>query len=257
MITKNTIYNESCLDTLSRIESESVDLIIADPPYFNIYGEFDFVFDSQEQYLNWCKDWILECKRVLKSSGSFYLWGAVGIRKGLSFPKLAIWIEENDVFHIVNWITQRNTKIRANYKGFPQSREELLLCVKDKKRFLWNPAYTEEPNTRKDLQSNGKPRKNEFKRCTDVWVDIAEANQSSKQRFRMSNGENFPTVKALGLCNRIIASSSSENDLVYIPFGGSGSEIISCINNKRNYIASEINDRYIEEVIYKRLELTK
>jgi site-specific DNA-methyltransferase (adenine-specific) len=250
----NIVINQDCLTYMKTLPDNYVDLIIADPPYFNIYGEFDFVFKDQEEYLNWCKEWILECKRILKPTGTMYLWGAIGIKRGLSLPKLAIWIEENKIFEIRNWITQRNTKIRAVYKGFPQAREELLMLVKDIDLFTWNPAYTEEKNTRKDLQSNGKPRKNEFKRCTDVWIDIAEANQSSKERFKMSDGKNFPTVKAQKLCDRIIKASSNETDLVYIPFGGSGSEIVSCIKNKRNYIATEINKNYIETLINKRLD---
>lgn len=60
----------------------------------------------------------------------------------------------------------------------------------------------------------------------------------------MDNSKNFPTVKAQKLCDRIIRASSNENDLVYIPFVKSDSEIVSCINNKRNYIGSEINNDY-------------
>jgi DNA modification methylase len=42
--------------------------------------------------------------------------------------------------------------------------------------------------------------------------------------------------------------------LIYIPFAGSGSEIISCINNNRNWIATETNIIYINEVIIPRIE---
>ena len=42
----------------------------------------------------------------------------------------------------------------------------------------------------------------------------------------------------------------TEGDLVYIPFAGSGSEIVSCINNNRNYIATEINNDYITYDIF-------
>lgn len=81
---------------------------------------------------------------------NLFLWGAVGIKRGLSFPKLAIWIEENNIFEIRNWITQRNTKIRVVYKGFPQAREELLMLVKGND-FTWDPSYVYIKNTRKDL----------------------------------------------------------------------------------------------------------
>ena len=85
----------------------------------------------------------------------------------------------------------------------------------------------------------------------------SRSKSSSKQRFKLSNGESFPTVKAQGLCDRIIKSSSKEGDLVYIPFAGSGSEIVSCINNNRNYIATELNNDYIEEIIKPRIKALK
>jgi site-specific DNA-methyltransferase (adenine-specific) len=249
----NKIYNMDCIEFMKKlVPNETVDLIIADPPYFEIYGEFDFVWKSLDEYLSWCKEWILECHRILKSTGSFYLWGAIGYNKGYPLFKLADWIENEDVFKVRNWITQRNTRGKGNKKGYMCAREELLFMTKTD-GYTWNTAYTEEKSNRKDLGANGKPRKNKYKRCTDVWIDIAEASQSSKQRFKTSDGKSFPTVKALKLCDRIIKASSNEGDLVYIPFAGSGSEIVSCINNKRNWIASEINEKYVNEIIIPRI----
>lgn len=65
---------------------------------------------------------------------------------------------------------------------------------------------------------------------------------------------NHPTQKPLSICNRIIKASSNEEQIVYIPFAGSGSEIVSCINNNRNYIATETNKDYIDNIIMKRIE---
>lgn len=253
MIELNKIYNEDCLEFMKKLPDEYIDLIVADPPYFEIYGEFDFKWENINEYIRWCKYWILECQRILKSSGSFYLWGAIGYNKGYPLFKLANWIENNNLFKVINWITQRNTRGRGTVKGYIRAREELLFMVKSN-NYTWNTSYTEEKSNRKDLGANGKPRKNEFKRVTDVWVDITEANQSSKERFKLSNGLNFPTVKAQKLCNRIINASSNENDLIYIPFAGSGSEIESCLKNNRKWLATEINQQYITEIIEPRLQ---
>lgn len=180
----NKIYNMDCIEFMKKlVPNETVDLIIADPPYFEIYGEFDFVWKSLDEYLSWCKEWILECHRILKSTGSFYLWGAIGYNKGYPLFKLADWIENEDLFKVRNWITQRNTRGRGNKKGYMCAREELLFMTKTDD-YTWNTAYTEEKSNRKDLGANGKPRKNKYKRCTDVWIDIAEASQSNKQRFK-------------------------------------------------------------------------
>lgn len=87
-----------------------------------------------------------------------------------------------------------------------------------------------------------------------MWIDITEASQSSKERFKLKSGKTFPTVKAQKLCDRIINASSNEDDLVYIPFAGSGSEVISCIRNNRKWLATEINVGYIDEIIKPRIE---
>ena len=248
----NEIYNKDCIEFMKKLPDKCIDLIIADPPYYNICGEFDFIWNDINEYIEWSKEWCMECYRILKDTGSFYMWGAIGYNNGFPLFKIVDYLENNTELKVINWITQRNVRGRGTTKGYMRAREELVYMVKSK-NYTWNTVYTEEKTNRKDLGFNGKPRKNEFKRCSDVWIDITEASQSSKQRFKLNNGKSFPTVKALKLCDRIILASSNEGDLVYIPFGGSGSEIISCINNNRNYLATEINKQYIDEIINKRI----
>lgn len=270
---KNIIYKLDCLKVLESMESNTFDLIIADPPYFKICGDFDYEWDDINDYLTWCKSWLLQCERVLKPNGTVYLWGAIGYNKGFALLQLAIWIENQNLFKIQNWITQRNCRGRSPKKNFMSCREELLFMTKPNytSDYTFNKQYLEEMSQRKDLGSNGKPRKNKNKcvsnvfhdfpennlNINDVWVDIAEASQSSKERFPLSDTESFPTVKAEKLCERIILTSSNKNDLILIPFAGSGSEIISCIKNNRNFIACEINPRYVDKIIIPRIENLK
>jgi site-specific DNA-methyltransferase (adenine-specific) len=234
------LYHEDCLKTLSKIQSESIDLIIADPPYFQIYGKFDFgIFENKEDYLNWCQRWLVESSRVLKKDGTVMLWGALGKRE-ITFARLAIMIEDQSLFFRQNWITQRNTRGIGTKTNYMSAREDLLFLTKNESNYTFNIPYTEEKSSRKDLGANGKPRKNEFKRVSNVWNDITEASQSSIERCE------HPTVKAQKLCDRIIQTHSNPGDTIYIPFAGSGSEIISAIKNDRKYIASEIDAEYIQ-----------
>ena len=69
----------------------------------------------------------------------------------------------------------------------------------------------------------------------------------------MDEYTNHPTQKPLSISERIIRVHSNENDLVYIPFAGSGSEIESCILNKRNWLATELNKEYIDDIIIPRI----
>lgn len=259
----NQLYKMDCINFMKKCEDEKFDLIIADPPYFRIKGDFDYEWTSCEEYIEWCKEWIQECKRILKPNGSIYIWGKIGYGKGMPFLKLAIWLEEEAGFRIINWITQRNSRGRGNKKGYMEAREELIFAVKSEcktSEFVWNTAYLEEESLRKDLGFDGKKRKSNKKRASDVWcnlcifnknilqiqdvwTDISEASQSKNQQFKNEDGQAFPTVKNIEFCDRIINSSSNANDLIYIPFAGSGSEIASAINNNRKWIATEKDEK--------------
>jgi hypothetical protein len=64
----NKIYHMDCLEGIRQLEDESVDLIITDPPYNIGKAEWDKI----DGYVDWCKQCILECQRVLKHNGVFY-----------------------------------------------------------------------------------------------------------------------------------------------------------------------------------------
>ena len=74
---KNTIFKEDCVSGMSRhIPDESVDLVIADPPYFKVIGEkWDYQWRTEEEYVAWCETWFKEVSRVTRLGGSFYLFG--------------------------------------------------------------------------------------------------------------------------------------------------------------------------------------
>jgi len=57
------------------IEDKSMDVIMADPPYYNVKGDFDFIWATFEEYLIDVEKWAVECKRVLKDNGSLFWWG--------------------------------------------------------------------------------------------------------------------------------------------------------------------------------------
>jgi len=241
---KNTVYyqyiikNNDALESMRNMDSDSVDLIIADPPYFEIKGDFDFIWENQEEYLQWTKRWLIEAKRILKDTGTLMLWGGVG-PKPLTFARIAIMIEDEELFKIQNWITQRNSRGYGTKKNYMSAREDILFLTKSD-TFTFNIPYSEEKSKRKDLGFDGKPRKNTHKRVSNVWHDIAEASQSSIERC------GHPTVKAQKLCDRLILTHSNENDFVFIPFVGSGSEVVSAIKNNRRVEGCEISKEYIK-----------
>lgn len=248
MVEINKIYNEDCLETMKRIDDNSLDLIIADPPYFKIVkNDWDNKWKTEDEYIEWCQEWIKECLRILKPTGSFYLWGAIGKHKEHPFLKVLAKCECLG-FIFQDWITWKKQKGLGSRKGYMFIREELLYFTKSDKDFVLNTPYLDEIAKNHGRLSRSKIN---YKRCGNVWVDI---NEVTVGNLIHTERVDHPTQKPLKACDRIIQTSSSENDLVYIPFAGSGSEIISCITNKRRYIASETNKTYINEVILPRIE---
>lgn len=235
---KNHIYKADCNDILRRLPSESVDLIIADPPYYHMKGEFDFVFQSVPEYMEWCYGWIGECYRVLKPTGAFYCWGSSQMIDKLSvevMDKFA-WIKRN----LIIWYYKTGRPGKVTYRNETE--------------FLWfysNPQhFINHDDIRIPYHAGGEKdkRKNpKGKSCGNVW-------EFSRIMPNFKEATGHPTQKPEKLAERIILASSKPKDLVFIPFAGSGSEIVQCIKHGRDFIATEINDYYIQNIILPRIK---
>lgn len=72
----NKIILGDCISELSKLASKSVDLVIADPPYWKVIGEkWDYQWRTEKDYLEWALNWIREISRILRYGGTFYLVG--------------------------------------------------------------------------------------------------------------------------------------------------------------------------------------
>lgn len=72
---KFTLANADCLQYLKGLNNNTVDLIVTDPPYYQVKKDaWDNQWSSEAEFLSWLDDVLLECWRVLKSSGSLYLF---------------------------------------------------------------------------------------------------------------------------------------------------------------------------------------
>lgn len=79
---------------------------------------------------------------------------------------------------------------------------------------------------------------NNNKQMKDVWP-TSLTKPSEKLHGK------HPTQKPLAVLNRIIEASTSEGDIVFDPFNGSGTTGVACVKNKRNYLGVELNKEYI------------
>lgn len=234
----NKIYNMDCLEYMKTLPDECVDLIIADPPYFEIVkNDWDNLWKNQEDYIKWCVEWSVECYRILKPNSLMYVWGAVGKHKEHPFINYLLEVELQTDFTFLNWLTMRNFRVFGNSKHFPFGRQECLVFRKGDSH-TYNKQYSD---------FEGVNRLGNPKLITNVWVDCKDVSLFNKK-------DSHPTEKPKLSSDRIVLSSSNENDVVYIPFLGSGVDVESCIEFNRNWVATELNSDYINRLAIPRIE---
>ena len=94
-----------CLELLREMGGETIDLVIADPPYYRIDSSaWDRQWKTFDEYLDWIETISLEIKRVLKPNGSFFIFGddhriahiQVRLDKHFSFLNHLIWYKRNN-----------------------------------------------------------------------------------------------------------------------------------------------------------------
>jgi len=229
------LYNGDCIELMRSIANDSIDLIFADPP-FNLNKLYPSKIDDNlktEKYLSWCEDWTKECVRILKPGGSFYVW---------SLPKWNTYLSEflNDRLTFRHWIAT-DIKYSLPIKGrlYP-SHYSLLYYCKGEKPNTFKPDRVPMaicPKCFCDLKDYGG-YKNKMNpkgiNISDVWLDIPPVRHA---KYKKRNGSNELSIKLL---DRIIEMSSEAGDLVFDPFGGSGTTYAVAEIKKRKWIGVEI-----------------
>ena len=267
----NKIYCMDCVEYMKSLPNECVDLIIADPPANGIVkDDWDNQWKTEDEYVNWLIDRVVEMEKLLKPTGTLYLYQWIGEKNPLTMAKVILEISKrtNLIFkNIITWRKDRGFGVQNNYMYV---REEILFFTKQKKGYTFNVQYG---NIKRNYIR--KCGKSYYKRVGNVWIEIENDEFPAQNIFDDINEKTYEdiykqrnqeysldtkskslhsTQKPIQLCDRLRKACSNENDLIYIPFAGSGSEIISCINNNRNYLATEINKKYIDEIIIPRIE---
>lgn len=105
-----------CCDWLNNeIPEKSINLIIADPPYFEVMGEFDFVWNSFDDYLNDVERWAIECKRVLADNGCILWWGHA---KKIAYSQIIF----DKYFNLGNSIVWEKTECKTRTQDYQKAR---------------------------------------------------------------------------------------------------------------------------------------
>jgi len=241
----NKIYNEDCLVTMSKIEDNSINLIVADPPYGNLIDEEWDVRNGVTPEL------LSEFFRILEPSGSCYIFCGIGEKSNSLLENLNMISHTDFIFK--DLITWKKQKGYGNRKGWLYTREEIIWLTKTKKAF-WNEQNQYNLNEKRNYKR--KIGKSWYKRFTNVWTDIRETLYEDLNADRLDGKwkENFnkkykylhQTIKPISIIERIVNAHTQEGDLVYDPFMGSGTTAIAASKNNRNFIGSEISIDHIE-----------
>ncbi len=222
------ICGDACSE-LSKLDDSLVDLIIADPPY-NLGKDYGNNRDLKawHEYEDFTRNWIKQAVRILKPTGSFYIF--MGVR---FISKLFLMLEDEFHLNFNGWITWHYTQGMGRKIGFSPRHEDILYFTKTN-NFFFNLDEVRIPQKYYRARNNMQGAN-----PGDVW-------QFSHVHYCSAERESHPTQKPEALMERIIKASSNPGDLVLDPFVGSGTTCKVADILGRNWIGIDINKNYIE-----------
>lgn len=224
------LENRSCFDFLPTVESETIDLVLIDPPY-EVSRDSGFRnglptgrnvdrFRISTDFGDWDKNFtgldivVKECYRVLKDGGTmvcFYdLWKITTLKD--YFEKAGF-----KQLRFIEWVKTNPVPINSKLNYLTNAREIAVVGVKKGK-----PTFHSEYD--KGIY--------QYPICHD------------KGRFH-------PTQKPVALLEDIIEKHSNSGELVLDCFSGSGSTAVAAFNTNRNFIGCEISEEYYTKSIYR------
>lgn len=226
-MTEPTVINGDCREAMQQIPAESVDLIIADPPY-NLGKDYGNASDSQQRddYLRFTTEWLTEAVRILSPTGSLYVF--MGFRY---ISRLFVMLEDDFRLRFNGWISWHYTQGMGRTKGFSPRHDDILYFSKSE-NYTFNLDDVRVPQKYYRSRNNMRGAN-----PGDVW-------EFSHVHYCQDSRTGHPTQKPEGLIERIILASSNVNDLVVDPFAGSGTTLRVCQQTERRSLGIEVNIDY-------------
>ncbi len=234
---KITLINDDVIKGLQKLESETVDLIIADPPY-NLSKNYVSSKDnlSFEDYIAFTTNWLKESVRVLKPGGTIYVF--MGMQM-ISY--LFTLLEDEFELSFSSWITWHYTQGVGKKRGWSSRHDDILMFTKGD-NYIFNLDEVRVPQ--KFYRSINNMR---GANPGNVWT-FSHVHYSQNNRSKQ-----HPTQKPEGLIERMVLASSNVGDVVLDPFSGSGTTMRVVQQTDRIGIGIELERIYIDET-YERLK---
>lgn len=311
MRSEGKIYHDDWMN--NGLPDKSVQLIIADPPYYKVKGDFDFVWKTFDDYLKDVERWAIECKRVLADNGTLYWYGDA---KNIAYSQIIF----DKHFNLLNSLVWENTndhkqQIRFNtdLRTFAPLTERLLMYeqrgqktggelifeqfLKPKNPFskYLKIEFKNAGFTNREIAQLFPSRTGGLTGCVSNWLNgdnvITEEQYNVIREYcnnkylqkpyeelkaeydelkaeyeklrRPFNNERFygdvirlpnyetgnhehDTPKPEKLTRELILISSRKNDLVLVPFAGSGTECAMAAKEGRRFIGFDTELKHVE-----------
>lgn len=254
------ISNTDCIQGMKSLPENCVDIIIADPPY-NLSKSGEWKWDnsislsgmggnwkitnenwdnmSLEDYFNFTFAWLIEAKRILKPTGSMWIFGTY---HNIGIINIACQMLGIEIINEVIWY-KKNAFPNLSGRRLTASHETILWTHSGgkKRNYYFDYEYSKNGDFSDDkLKSVGKQMRT-------VW-DLS----NNKKPDELKYGKH-PTQKPIKVLTRMIKLSSKPDDILLTPFAGAGSECVAAKITGRHYIGFELEKEYCE-IAEKRLE---
>jgi site-specific DNA-methyltransferase (adenine-specific) len=241
------------LEWLASLETGTVDLVFADPPYNLKKADWDD-FESHDEYMEWSMQWIREASRVLKKDGTLFVCNFSEILADVKVAAMPF-------FKGCRWIVW-HYKNKANLGSDWGRSHESIVHFRKSKNFQLNiddvrisygahtlkyPAHPQAETSQYGKNGNGKEREH--------WLPHPKG---AKPKDVMDipttcNGMNektpHPTQKPEELLRRLVLAASNPGDLVIDPFSGAGTTAVVFEQLSRHWMACDCNVQYNEWAI--------
>ena len=238
------LYHANCLDVLSGLRENSIDMVFADPPYFLSSGSFTCqngrmvsvkkadwdLSNGMDKNFEFQLSWIKACHRVLKPQGTIWISGTYHsiYQCGYALQKTG--------FHILNDIAwfKPNAAPNLSCRFFTASHESLIWARKSK-----NAKHTFNYNVMKNGNWEGDQLKKPEMQMRSVWS--INTPPGVEKRFGK-----HPTQKPFHLLKRIVLASTNKGDLVIDPFTGSSTTGLAAYLFGRNFTGIDNEKQYLD-----------
>lgn len=240
------------LEAMAAMKENTVDLLIADPPY-NLnkrYGSGRFARLSDEDYAAFTERWLDAALRLLKPTASVYVcsdW-----RSGVTIAPL---LEKK--LRLRNRITWQREKGRGASANWKNCLEDIWFCTAGDDYTFDLAAVKQRRTVLAPYRENGKPKdwfvdddgnRTRYTCPSNFWDDITVPYWS------MPENTDHPTQKPEKLIAKLVLASSRPGELVFDPFGGSGTTAVVAKKLGRRFLTVE-REPYYAALAVKRLLL--